>query len=315
MRLTDAQLRVYDDAVLRVAQATRKDWMDQVDNLIAELCRRIADDGTYKVHKILKAGSLQKGTILRPREGLRPDADVAVYLTPGTNPDLSSLHALLKRLVKLVYPTKQDSDFTINSKTLGVSFAASGLSVDLVPVIPTADDDDYGWQPSSVGGEMILTNISAQLAFIRDRKRRDPRYRRIVRLLKRWRDWQELPLRSFPIELLTAHLLDTFGPADSVEAGLLRVLLFIAQTELAEAVTFAEHGALTELPSGVVVVIDPVNAKNNVTARITELERREIVTAAKTAHETLTFARHSTTMGETIDLWREQFGIFRITND
>jgi hypothetical protein len=316
MRLTDTDLRTYDSLVLRIRQPKRKEYLDQVDHLIEQLTIRVREDGTFSVRAFRKAGSLKKGTALRPRDGLRVDADVAVYLDVlDRSFDLERLHAILRDIVRLIYPTKADGDFEINPKTLGIAFAASGLDVDLVPVLPDDDrGEGWGWQPSSTGDD-LLTCIPGQLDFIRARKQADPRYRVVVRLAKRWRDHQELEnLRSFPIELWLAHLYDREGPCTSIEGGLLRLFGWIAQDQLSTPVLFAEHGRLTRLPDDPVVTVDPVNGENNVTARLTEADRTGIVKAATTGFETLAYARRATTKGETLDLWKELLGrSFRIT--
>ena len=47
--------------------------------------------------------------------------DVAVYLDADQDFDLDTLHEKLRDIVRAGYPTKVDSDFTINPKTLGIS--------------------------------------------------------------------------------------------------------------------------------------------------------------------------------------------------
>jgi hypothetical protein len=58
----------------------------------------------------------------------------------------------------------------------------------------------------------------------------------------------------------------------------------------------------------VVVVLDPVNKENNVAARMTDTERREIVKRAMEAWELVTTARRNGFKGETVEYWREVFG-------
>lgn len=310
MKFTDEDLRRYDDAVLRIAQPKRKEYLDQVDRLIARLEKRIAEDGSFSVRTFRKAGSLKKGTVLRPLPGSAVDADVAVYLDQeDADFDLDRLRALLRTLVRLVYPGKVDGDFTVNDKTLGITFRDSGLDVDLVPVIcDDARGDGWGHQPSASGGQ-VLTCIPGQLDFIAERKKRDARYRRVVRIAKRWRDWQELDeLRSFPIELWVAYLLDAEGPCSSVEDGLVRLFRWIAQSDLTQPVFFADSGQTTPSVGDPVVTLDPVNADNNVTARITEGERTAIVAAATEAFETLAYARRVRSPEDTNALWVELVG-------
>src|SRR5262249_36525785 len=115
-------------------------------------------------------------------------------------------------------------------------------------------------------------------------------------------------LRSFMIELIVSHLQDEGGIPSSLEEGLLRFFLYLAQSELREAVIFPENGRVTSVPKDLVVILDPVNSDNNVARRITDLERQEIVNKACDAWETLTAARNNNFKGETLECWKQVFG-------
>ena len=303
MKLTDGELQNYDDRVLRVRSAKREAYLAQISNLIDQFKKKVAEDASFKIIKFLRAGSLPKGTVLREKV----DADIAVFLdfAESARFDAGLLFDEIIRLLVAIYPQKQPEDFTTQEHTLGITFHASGLIVDIVPVIPNQDDSSYAWQPSSNGGEPVLTSISGQLEFIREHKRLDPRYRKLVRLVKAWRNYHELKLSSFTIELLLAHVQDRRGNAVTLEEGLLRFFQWVAQTGLIEPVSFAETSIY---PADLVVVIDPVNEKNNVTARMTDGERAEIVGAANDAWEALSTARWNDYKGETLELWKDVFG-------
>ena len=58
-----------------------------------------------------------------------------------------------------------------------------------------------------------------------------------------------------------------------------------------------ECGTVSSLPRDRVVIIDPVNAANNVARRITDLECDEIITKATDAWETITAARNNNYKG------------------
>jgi hypothetical protein len=208
-----------------------------------------------------------------------------------------------------VYPQKKDDDFAVQPRTLGIHFHDSGLDVDLVPIVPIPAQPGYGWQPSSQGDTPVKTSVKGQLQFIRARSDKDGRYRPLVRLLKRWRNYQELEkLRSFSIELILAALLDKNGAPECLEDGLQRFFLYVAQTALKEPILFPENGKVPKLPADPVVVLDPVNSENNVTRRLMETERDEIVAKATTAWETLSAASWKGGKGDTIELWKQVFG-------
>jgi hypothetical protein len=227
-----------------------------------------------------------------------------------TTYDLESLHQRLLELLISIYPIKKDDDFTVQPRTLGIVFHVSGLEVDMVPILPIDGPGDYGWQPSSRGEPPVMTSVSKQLAFIRDRKEQEPRFTALVRLLKHWRNYQELDdtFRSFLIELIVCHLQDIEGPANSLEEGLLRFFLYIAQSELRLPISFAENGTPGTLPKDRVVVLDPVNTENNVGRKLTEADCQDIIHKATEAWECLSTARNNNYKGETLEYWKKVFG-------
>jgi hypothetical protein len=319
MQLTDADINVFVNRVLHLGPGKRKEYLAQVDYLIKRMQDKINEDTGFRVKRFQKAGSLPMGTVLKPRDGYGVDADVAVYLdiSEAERNEVELLHQIICRLLMAVYPTKSPDDFAVQPKTLGIHFRDSGLDIDLVPVIPVSGEQGYCWQPSSQGGKPVKTSVSGQLSFIKARRDGDPLYRTLVRLAKRWRNQHELAsLRSFTIELILAHLQDQHGAASSLEDGLTRFFLYIAQTQLAEPVSFRENGGVTSYPSDPVVILDPVNSDNNVTERITVSERDEIGRAATEAWERLSAATWNNYKGETLELWRDVFGrSFTIEDD
>jgi len=249
--------------------------------------------------------------VLKPKGDYGVDADVGVFLdvSEAEKGDVEKLHSIIRKLLIAVYPMKDPSDFKIQPRTLGIHFRVSGLDVDLVPVIPIPEEPGYGWQPSSQNGDPVKTCIQGQLDFIKKRKDADSRYRTLVRLLKKWRNEKELnKLRSFMIELILAYLYDRDGAATSLESGLQRFFLHVAQDELKTPITFPELGTITSFPSHPVVILDPVNKDNNVAMRMTDGERQEIVAAAKSAWEAIETASWKGGKGETLDCWKEVMG-------
>ena len=319
MTLNDAQIGVFVSKVLHLGPGKRKDFLDQVDNLIRQLRKKITDDSSFKVKGFIKTGSLMKGTVLKPKGDFGVDADIAVFLdlSEAEKDDVEELHAIIRKLLIAVYPTKVPDDFAIQPRTLGIHFNVSGLDVDLVPVIPIPKEPGYGWQPSSEGAKPVKTSIQRQLDFIKKRRDADPRFKTIVRLLKKWRNENELDrFRSFAIELIVAHLYDQHGPAASVESGLQRFFLFVAQSGLLQPISFPELGTVSSFPNDPVVILDPVNKNNNVTSRLTTAERQEIVAASEKAWSTIEAASWKSGKGETIDLWKEVMGrSFTIDDD
>lgn len=310
MRFTDTELRTWDNRRLRVSRETRKKLLSQVSSLISLLEGAIPAGSPFRVVRFRRAGSLRKATAVHPRGDTGIDADIAVYLdvSNATDYDLDTLHATLREFVRGVYPTKSDQDFWVQPHTLGIQFISSGLAVDLVPLLAIEDEAEEAWMVSSTGGPAVKTNVPGHLRVVGDLAADDDRYRPLVRMIKTWRNEAELKheLSSFAIELILAHLQEQQGPATSLEAGLERFFLYVAQDGLRTPILFGHAGG--EDHAAIVTILDPVNVDNNVASRITETERKAIAEAATIAWETLITAHHSDTSTETFELWREVFG-------
>jgi hypothetical protein len=259
MKLTDTQINYFVENRLKFKPGKRAEYLAQVDNLIAGFKAKVDAHRSLGIKKFLKTGSLRKGTVLRPRDGFGVDADVAVYLKVDDSGDfdLDSLHHVIRELLVSMYSSKKPEDFEVQPRTLGIVFHESGLDVDLVPILPIDGPGDYGWQPSSRGEDPVKTSVTKQLEFLRARKNKYSRFTALVRLLKHWRNHHELDetLRSFTIELILCHLQDTLGSAGSLEDGLLRFFLYVAQSELREPIYFVENGTPASLPNDRVVIL------------------------------------------------------------
>lgn len=307
MTLTNTELRYYDSNVLRLPADKRKEYHEQVDRLIAELCKSIRDKTEIKITKVVKAGSFAKYTILRKTNIDPVDVDVVFYIS-DRNADqetLDSLNDLIYDLLIKQYPTKSVEDFEIQRKAATVTFVGTGLSVDVVPVIEDESRPGYGWQFDIHDGSKIETCAPCQIKFVRDRKNEDGDFRTLVRMAKKWRNQAELkPLKSFVIELIMAHVLEAQGSEGSIEQRFRNFLLYLAQSELKEEIRFPENTGPFTAFSDPVVILDPVYSLNNVASRITETERQEIVTAAQGAWEAANFASAENDN----EVWKEIFG-------
>ncbi len=295
MKLTDADINCFVSKVLKLPQGKREEYLDQVDFLIGRLESKIKEDGSFRVTGFKKTGSLVKGTVLRPKGDDGVDADVAVNLdlSEADKSDIQLLHQIILKLVRAVYPQKSQQDFQIQPRTLGIHFRDSGLDV----------------EPSAQKGDPIKTSVQGQLDFIRKRSDSDSSYRTLVRLVKKWRNVQELDsFRSFLIELVLAHIQDTQGASSTMEDGLERFFLYITQSKLLERIAFPENGVVKNFPKDTVVILDPVNPENNVAKRLTDAERKEITSKAETAWEKLSTASFTEGKGETVELWKSVFG-------
>jgi hypothetical protein len=307
MGLTNTQVRYYDSNVLRLPGDKRTEYHQQVDRLIAALKAALADKKDVKITKVVKAGSFAKHTILRRTANDSVDVDVVFYIADpeADHETLQEINDWIFELLVAQYPNKSVEDFEIQRRAAKVVFVRSRLSVDVVPVIENPDRPLYGWQFDLTDGSKVETCAPGQIKFVRDRKDRDPHFRTLVRMGKRWRNQAELkPFKSFTVELIMAHVLDTQGAAGSIDQRFRNFLLYIAQSGLKEVISFAENAEPIGTFTDAVIIIDPVCSQNNVASRISEAERLEIVDAAKEAWETANFAAAENDN----DIWKEVFG-------
>ena len=219
--------------------------------------------------------------------------------------DIADLQRLIKQLLVKAYPQKSSDDFEEGGRTFGIVFKGSGLEVDLVPIVATDAACEYGLQYSRTG-DCVKTSVKAHIGDYRDHAGRDPLLPTLLRLVKRWRYWQDLEgIQSFHLELALSYLVDRSGPASGVEEGLRRFFLFVAR-DLNRGVAF--DGADPSIFADPVVIVDPANPDNNVAARVTRDERDAFVAAANGALVTLTVAQGLPGKGETVTAWKELFG-------
>jgi hypothetical protein len=310
MRLTDQQLNDYVRDVLFFGPKDKQDYQDQIDYLKTTLTNAIHENSDLGVTKINQAGSWRKGTALKPFAAQAIDIDLVVYLNvaEAKKSDIAGLHALIVKLLRKAYPMKSPNDFTPSRKTVGIEFLTSGLLVDLVPAVPIPNLPGYVWQPEVGGIGTFRTSPDGQLEFIRASKNEDPRFTQLVRLAKRWRNFAELEfLSSFTIELILAHLNLTRGIPATIEIGFHRFLMYVAQG-LKETITFAGALGRTSTDSSPVRIYDPTNNENNVTARLRENERVEVVTAAMQAIQAINHAMSVDRKSDTVALWQKVLG-------
>ncbi len=137
MPLNNTQLRYYDSNVLRLPADKRSEYHQQVDRLIEHLTEKIKEHTSFRILRVVKAGSFAKYTILRKTSEDPLDVDVVFYLE-GDGIDQETYESLSEQIYQFLiaaYPTKAVDQFIIQKRAATVVFTGSGLSVDVVPVI------------------------------------------------------------------------------------------------------------------------------------------------------------------------------------
>lgn len=296
-------------------------YRDQVSNLITKLEKKIAeDDGSgLKVTKVIRSGSWKKGTILRSTGDNPIDVDLVFYVDGDENllKDVESLHDAVVEYLGDIYPTKdilKDANAEGKTKSIKIQFLGTGLEVDIVPVIPLEDLDEYVWQPERGGGGKYITSVTGQLKFAKDAKDENPSYTSIVRAIKWWRNYKELKgsssketLSSFTVELIVSYLDLTRGVEKNIENGIIRFFEFLSSNEF-PIIHF--RNALNDAPNSAdpAFIGDPTNNENNTIKKMTNSFWDEAREEANKAFETLCLAQARAGSGDTINEWKDVFG-------
>jgi hypothetical protein len=286
----------------------------QVRALRERLDKKIADDPSFDLVKMLHSGSVAKGTALRTVN----DLDVAVYVKAGSAPkrDSTLLPWLAERL-REANPNMDASQFVAHDHCVRVSFKGTGLDVDVVPVLYEGAENDCGYLMPNDGGQPVLTSIPLHLAFMRTRKvTYGDDYKQVIRLVKWWKNVEHdndpnFRFKSFMIELLWAHLAATGIPLGDYPEALGEFFGYIARSEMKERISFTDHYTAAALPSATgnaIEVFDPVNPDNNVAVNYTVADRQRMVDAARRALDAIGDAKWATTKGEAVECWQDVLG-------
>jgi len=317
-----ADIAAYADAKVNLPKAVVNDRRAQLEYLRRRLEHYIDEHPDYDLVKIRGSGSVTKGTALKGSS----DADMAAYVRAaavgGADAPESGLLAWLRyRLIEIYGDTKSPEDFQPSDHAVGILFHASGLKVDVAPVIYEGDPDDRGYLVTP-DGERVLTSIRLHVEFIRRRKGvYGPGYAQLIRLLKAWvcerkRLDGAFRCKSFLVELLVAHLADHGWRGqrldfDDYPTALEQVFAYIVRTRLADRIAFDDYYQASELPGptgAAIEVFDPVNPDNNIVDGYTLAESDRQVAAAHDALDTITEAEYADTKGRAVACWKRVLG-------
>jgi hypothetical protein len=188
--------------------------------------------------------------------------------------------------------------------------------VDVVPILYQGDPIWYGNLVSQEDGSFLETCIPRHLEFIRKRKEtHETDFAQIVRLVKFWaqnqkREWEGFRFKSFMIELILAHLSDLGLDFSDYPEALQHFFTYVAKSNIRESIVFTLYYKASNVGtfSEPVKIIDPVNAKNNVSKLYTAAQADAIVDVALDAGDAIDAALAAPTKQETVRYWQRVFG-------
>lgn len=310
MEITNTDLANFIQNTVILPQDKAKAYGEQVDNLRKKLEEYINDNPEFLLIKMLNSGSIAKGTSL----SIMNDIDVALYIKPDDieNHELLDVLEYVRKALVTVYEGQMEPDqFTLGTHCVKVNFRGSGLNVDVVPVIYRGKADDRGDLLDDDTGEWVETSIPLHLEFIRARKDLYPLYADLVRMTKWWRIERDFKFKSFLIELIWCHLVDTQNPPESRIDAFAKFLSFILRTRLEEQIIFTDYYKYSDVKDDTnspVKIYDPVNPENNVGKNLTEQEKAKIIEESQVAFDALSMATSAYTKGKAIEYWKKILG-------
>ncbi len=175
-----------------------------------------------------------------------------------------------------------------------------------MPFIPEKGNTTYGRQPrKKINSGEFKTSVDKQLDFINKIKNNCSNFTSIVRILKSWRNYKELELSSFSIELIVAHLVEIGRVSnDPINQVIITFFEFLGNGYPVKVYFSGAIGSQTENAPW---VADPTNNENN-TINMSNDEWDEVVKVAEQSFETLSYGKIVQENGKTLDLWKEIFG-------
>ncbi len=310
MEITETHLSKFLQDKINLPKDKIDSYSEQVNNLRKKLETYINDHPEFKLIKMINSGSIAKGTSLSTLN----DIDIALYIKPDDieHHELSEVLEYVRQALIEVYKGQMKANqFTIGTHCVKVSFKGSGLDVDVVPVIYRGKANDRGDLLNRETGEWIETSIPLHLEFVRARKDLYPFYADLVRMTKWWRNEKDFKFKSFLIELIWCHLVDTQNLPDSRIDAFAKFLSYILQTRLEELIIFTDYYKLSDVKNGTdsaVKIYDPVNPENNVGKNLTEQERAKIIEESQAAFDALSMACSDYIKRRAVEYWQKILG-------
>jgi len=308
-----AEIALFAKERVNLPKEIADEYRAQAKRLREKLDAYLDEHPDFTLKKMLISGSLAKGTSLRSLN----DIDIACYISGADAPaDVKRLLDYLAEKLRKAYPNFSADQVQPQTYSVTVSFKGSGLDVDVVPILYKGDVNWYGDLVSQEDGSFLKTCIPRHLEFIQKRKdRHEGDFSQVARLVKFWakRKKQEneaFRFKSFMIELVLAHLSDQGVDFSDYPEALQAFFTYVARTGLKERIVFPDYYERSAVAAFTtpIQIIDPVNAKNNVSELYTKAHADAILEAALDAGDAIDSALAAPTKQETIRYWQKVFG-------
>lgn len=275
----------------------------QTDYMVEMLRDKVAEDGSFTLEKVLKAGSNAKFTSLRKTDENLFDVDLGAYYSGegATKERLDKLLLFTRDQLRSIYRAKKNEDFEVLESAVRVKFVSGiRLWVDVVPII--CDDslniENGGWIPRADGWR--LTSVTCHNQFVITRTARSNRlpgpvrFNRLVRMVKWWNNLQgEMAQPSIFCDSVTAAAYEETDITTEWQSSLVDVFRFLLKHQFSVPIVFSDYydASHVNLPDDPVIVMDSVNPQNNITGSWTEATRDKYLDRVQEAYESMKYAR------------------------
>lgn len=295
----------------------------QTKHMIDELHDKVAEDGSFTLEKVLRAGSNAKHTSLRKTDENLFDVDLGAYYSGegATKYHLGRLLKFTRDCLIDIYHQKDENDFHILESAVRVKFVSGiRLWVDVAPIIK--DDslhiENAGWIPRK--DKWRLTSVTAHNDFVSRRNIQSMgvsgpvHFNRLVRMMKWWNNLQgDLVQPSIFCELIAAASFAETGVTTEWQSSLRQIFSFLRRHELRRPIIFDDYynPLKVKLPSDEVIVLDSVNPSNNITREWTARTREQFLDRVQDAYDAMMDARVAENDGDedsAVDHWCRVFG-------
>lgn len=296
----------------------------QTDYMVEKLKDKISDAGSFTLIKVLKAGSNVKFTSLRKTAENIFDVDLGAYYSGegATKEKLGTLLQFTRDQLRDIYrTTKKDEDFEVLKSAVRVKFRSGiKLNVDVTPIISddSLDIENGGWIPRDDAWR--LTSVTCHNKFVTSRTTQSNKvsgpvkFNRLVRMVKWWNNLQgDLKQPSIFCDCITAAAFAEVGVTNEWQTSLRHVFNFLRQRQFLTPIIFSDYYSAgdVQLPNDPVVVLDSVNADNNITRLWTEKTRLAYLERIQDAYDAMMYARSCELDNDeegAVDCWCDVFG-------
>lgn len=280
------------------------DWERETAREYRDQVLEILEDQDLGIIGIRNCGSFAKRTDIRPLN----DLDIIVFISPQryTKANPKSILRILARDISSSFPY---NDVVSGNRSVKVKFDED-FSIDIVPAFSIKPKE---LEPAEIldrqTGNWIETSPSKHIKFSSSINKIDIRYKDLVRLFKVWKKIRRRSFRSIVIELLIADAICNGAVARGWAEAVYSIFKYVNEHKLKKKIYFTDwYSKPKTIPRNPVVILDPVNPRNNVANDFTNESRIEFMNTWSNDTKLAYKALNSEYRDEISEYWERVFG-------